>query len=152
MTEVKRDGTQSDIVEEALRRHGSGSAFFDALSNVCDETFAGQLSYDTFGWQFLMEHLTIGEVVDFCAEHGMLPAIQWHNTLGGPGAHVFIENYDDAEALRSQFAVKWLPPDGEQARADEDIIPAGLPGSRKQCCLFQGGEGAVGFFTLEVKD
>ena len=47
MTEVKRDGTQSDIVEEALRRHGSGSGFFDALSGVCDETFVGQLSYDT---------------------------------------------------------------------------------------------------------
>jgi hypothetical protein len=126
MAEPKHQWTESDILEETRRRHGSGPGFFNTLQKVCEEAFAGLLHdeadiYD--GRQFPMGDLTIGQVLDFCADHGTLAAIKWHNTSSGPDAHLVIGN-SVAEAFKTQFGVAWLAPDEEAAAADEDFVRA----------------------------
>jgi hypothetical protein len=51
------------------------------------------------GWQFDMGDLTIGQLVDFFAEHGGAPEVTWHNEGGGPSAYLMIWGYERTEAF-----------------------------------------------------
>ena len=72
-----------------------------------------------------MEDLTLGQVLDFCAEHKIRPEIKWHNHSGGPGAYVLIYNYNHAEVFRDRFGAKWLSIDEVNEARDEDTYRAG---------------------------
>jgi hypothetical protein len=124
MAEPKRDWTESDIIEETRRRHGSGPGFFDTLHNVSQEAFAGLLHDEHLGWQFPLGDLTVGQVLDFCTAHGTLPAIKWHNTSSGPDAHLVVGNHNAAEAFKERFGVAWLSADEEAEKANEDFVRA----------------------------
>jgi hypothetical protein len=136
--EPKREWTQHDILAETRRLH-TGAGFFQVLGEVCDEAYGDALEYGLGGrWQFPMDNLTVGQVLDFFAEHKrpapswrkdagvLLPLLEvkWHNETGGPSAYVVIDDYDVAEAFRARFKIGWLAPEEEQDRSDEDALRA----------------------------
>lgn len=86
--EPKRDWTQRDIINETKRIHPPGApGFFNTLSDVCTAAFDRLIDCGPWRWQFPMGDLTVGQVLDFFAEHKRVPAIEWHNTSWGPDPH-----------------------------------------------------------------
>ena len=55
-----------------------------------------------------MGPLTVGQVLDFFAEHNQGWTVGWHRTLQGPVAHIRTDAYEAAEAFRARFGGKWL--------------------------------------------
>jgi hypothetical protein len=121
---AQREWTQSNIVEATRDLH-SGEGFFDTLGEVCEAAFGGALGYDPGDWQFPMNALTIGQLLDFFGGHGAMPVVCWHNECGGPTCYVVIDNLPLAEAFRARFETDWLTRDQERDRADEDMLRAG---------------------------
>jgi hypothetical protein len=77
--EPQRERTQHDIIEETRSRH-SGPGFFHVLHAVCNEAFAGRIADLPGPWEFPMEELTLGQLIDF---FGRVP-LKWHNTIDRP--------------------------------------------------------------------
>jgi len=125
-TKAMRDWSQYDILEET-ERLCSGPGFFDVLYEVCLRAFGGVEADPAaeFGrWQFPMEGLTVGQLLDFCSAHKKAPAIRWHNGPGGPDAYFVIDDRNLAETFRGAFGIDWLSRNEAQRREDEDTLRA----------------------------
>ena len=139
---MKRDWTQSDIIEETRRVHQTGQpGFFDTLWDVCTAAFGGRLKVDDLGypdaveredgrswedlpppgWRLPMGELTVSQVLDFFDAHQAGdPIIKWHNEFGRPTAEIVIADYYLAEAFRERFKIDWDSPQEARDRRQED--------------------------------
>jgi hypothetical protein len=112
--EAKRDWTQHDIFGKTSELH-SGPGFFQVLYDVCGGAFGGALEYGHGAWEFPMDDLTVGQLLDFFGEHKSKPVVEWHKESGGfPGAYILIDNYNLAEAFRAKFKIDWLTEDEQE--------------------------------------
>jgi len=101
--------TQRDIAREARRAHPPGHpGFFDTLQRVSQSAFGVPLECEAWCWEFPTGSLTVGQILDFFAEHEQEWTIQWHATSWGPEAYIRTGDYEAAEAFRGRFGGKWL--------------------------------------------
>ena len=106
---TKREWTQHDIAEASRRAHPAGQpGFFNTLQAVSQEAFGMSLECEIWRWEFPMGPLTVGQVLDFFAEHNQGWAVEWYSTPLGPIAHIRTNDYEAAEAFRAQYGGKWL--------------------------------------------
>jgi len=106
---TKREWTQHDIAEAARRSHPAGHpGFFNTLQAQSRAAFGMPLECEVWRWEFPMGPLTVGQVLDFFAEHNQGWTVGWHRTLQGPVAHIRTDDYEAAEAFRARFGGKWL--------------------------------------------
>ena len=106
---TKRGWTQSDIAREARCAHPAGHpGFFDTLHRATQSAFGVPLECEAWCWEFPMGSLTVGQILDFFADHEQGWTIEWHVTSWGPEAYIRTGNYQAAEAFRARFGGKWL--------------------------------------------
>jgi hypothetical protein len=146
MTDMKREWTQCDIVEETCRIHQAGQpGFFTTLWDVCTAAFGGRLEVDDLGypdrgeredggswedlpppgWRFPMGELTVGQVLDFFDAHQAgAPIIKWQHEFGSPAAEIVFADYHLAEAFRKQFKIDWGSLQEAWERPEDDHVRA----------------------------
>jgi hypothetical protein len=106
---AKLEWAQRDIAREARCRHPAGHPeFFDTLHRVTQSAFGVPLECEAWCWEFPMGSLTVGQILDFFAEHEQGWTIAWHVTSWGPEAYIKTGSYEAAEAFRARFGGKWL--------------------------------------------
>jgi len=105
---AKRGWTQGDIIAATEQQH-SGPGFFKALAEVCLTAFGGAFDYSPGQYMFRMGDLTIGDVLDFFADHRRTPVIEWANNFG-PEAYIAIDDFTIAAEFEKEFDIPPLSP------------------------------------------